>query len=134
MRRPARSVIGLAALAASLAAAAPARAAEPEGPITLTWPTVAGCPDEREVRAEIERVLGGPPSAASRRYLRAQATVSRGNGGGYHVHLVTDLGGVTGEREFDGPTCAAVARAAALIVALTFDPDALARRAEGSPA
>jgi hypothetical protein len=97
------------------------------------WASVAGCPKDREVRAEIERVLGGPPSPASRRYLRAEATVSRTGTGGFHLHLITDLGGTVGERDFDGPTCAAVANAAALIVALTFDPDALTRRAEPAP-
>jgi hypothetical protein len=134
MRRPPRGLIGLAALAAALAGAAPARAAgDPEGPITLAWSAVASCPDAGEVRAEIDRVLGGPPSPESRRYLRAQATVSSSARGGFHVHLVTDLGGVPGERDFDGPTCAAVARATALIVALTFDPDALTRHAEAPP-
>jgi hypothetical protein len=133
MRRAATSVIGLSGLAVALAAA-PARAAgEGEGPISLAWSSVAGCPDAHEVRAEIERVLGGPPSPSTRRYLRAQATVSRGSGAGFHVHLITDLGGVPGERDLDGPTCAAVARATALIVALTFDPDALTRRAEADP-
>ncbi len=38
-----------------------------------------------------------------------------------------------GERDFSGPTCLAVANAAALIVALTFDPEALARRTETVP-
>ncbi len=119
-------MVGLAALAA----AGPARADEaPEEPIVLQWTAPPGCPKERDVRAEIERVLGGPPDAASRRYLRAEARASR-RGESFHVHLVTDLGGVIGERDFDGPTCSAVANAAALIVALTFDPDALARRSE----
>lgn len=122
-------MIGLAALAA----ARPARAGGEAGePIVLQWVAPPGCPSERDVRAEMERVLGGPPDPASRRYLRAEARVSRAGGEGFHVHLVTDLGGVIGERDLDGPTCVAVANAAALIVALTFDPDALARRAEAA--
>jgi hypothetical protein len=129
VRRPKAGAIGLAALLAAPTALA---AGEPE-PITLAWASVPGCPGERDVRAEIERVLGGPPNPASRRYLRAEARVSRA-GTGFHVHLVTDLGGVTGERDLDGPTCAAVANATALIVALTFDPEALERRNEVSKA
>jgi hypothetical protein len=83
------------------------------------------------VRAEIERALGGPPDPATRRYLRAEAHVKQ-VGAGFHLHLVTDLGGAVGERDLDGPTCAAVARAAAVIVALTFDPEAVARRASAA--
>ena len=128
MRWQAAGAIGIAAL---LAAGSALPAGEPGDPIALGWTSLPGCPGERQVHAEIERVLGGPPDPASRRYLRAEARVSRA-GAGFHVHIVTDLGGVTGERDIDGPTCAAVANAAALIVALTFDPDALSRRAEGA--
>jgi hypothetical protein len=127
MRLSAAGAIGLAVLAA----VRPARAAgEPGEPIVLQWAAPPGCPSEEGVRAEIERVLGGPPDPASPRYLRAEARVARA-GDGFHVHLLTDLGGVLGERELDGRTCLAVAHAAALIVALTFDPEALARRSEG---
>jgi hypothetical protein len=128
MRRAAAGAIGLAVLFAT-GTALPA--GDGGDPISLAWTGLPGCPGDREVRAEIERVLGGPPDPASRRYLRAEARVSR-TGAGFHVHIVTDLGGVLGERDLDGPTCAAVANAAALIVALTFDPDALAHRAEAA--
>jgi hypothetical protein len=128
MRLPAAGAIGLAVLAAAGLARA---AGEPGEPIALTWDAPPGCPREADVRAEIERVLGGPPDPASRRYLRAEVRVSRG-GDGFHVHLLTDLGGAIGERDFAGPTCLAVANAAALIVALTFDPQALARRTEAA--
>ena len=126
MRWQAAGAIGIAAL---LTARAALPAFDPGEPIALAWASLPGCPGEPEVRAEIERVLGSPPDPASRRYLRAEARVSRA-GAGFHVHIVTDLGGVTGERDIDGPTCAAVGNAAALIVALTFDPEALSRRAE----
>ncbi len=129
MMRRAAGAIGLAVLLA----AGTAIAAEPGDPIALAWAGLPGCPGERDVRAEIERILGGPPDPASPRYLRAEAAVSRAGSGRFHVHLVTDLGGVLGERDFDGPTCAAVANAAALIVALTFDPEALARRTDPAP-
>jgi hypothetical protein len=131
MRRPGAGAIGLAVLAVS----APGfSAGEPGEPIVLQWAAPPGCPSERDVHAEIERVLGGPPDPASRRYLRAEARVSRAGSDTFHVHLVTDLGGVLGERDLDGRTCAAVANAAALIVALTFDPEALAHRAEAAEA
>ncbi len=120
---------------AVLAAACPALPAGDAGePIALQWVGPPGCPSEREVRAEIERVLGGPPDPATQPHLRAQARVSGGRGGDFHVHLITDLGGVIGERDLHGGTCAAVANAAALIVALTFDPAALARRTTPAPA
>ncbi len=120
-------------LAALLATGTALSAGGAEEPISLAWTALPGCPGDREVRAEIERVLGGPPDPASARYLRAEARVSRA-GAGFHVHIVTDLGGVIGERDLDGPTCGAVANAAALIVALTFDPEALTRHADATAA
>ena len=128
MRWPAACAIGVAVLAA-------ASPALPDGePIVLQWSAPPGCPSEREVRTEVERVLGGPPDPASRLFLSARAKVTRGGAQGFHVHLVTDLGGAIGERDLDGRTCAAVANATALIVALTFDPTALARKAAPAPA
>jgi hypothetical protein len=131
MRWPVECATGLAVLAAACPALPAVDAGEP---IALTWVGPPGCPSEREVRAEIERVLGGPPDPAIQPHLRAEARVSGGRGGDFHVHLITDLGGVIGERDLHGRTCAAVANAAALIVALTFDPAALARRTNPAPA
>jgi len=113
---------------ATVATSRSSRADDPSAPIAITWDALPSCPSKDEVQYEIERVLGGPPNPESRRYLRAEARVSR-FGSGFHLHLITDLGGAVGERDLDGPTCGAVARAAALIVALTFDPDAVARQA-----
>jgi hypothetical protein len=107
---------------------------EPAGPIVLRWAAPAGCPTEGEVRAEVDRVLGGPPAATSPRHLRAEAVVTRAGTEGFRIHLFTDMGGSLGEREFGGPTCRAVAKAAAVIVAITFDPDAIARQGPGGTA
>jgi hypothetical protein len=128
MAQPSASAVGLAVLALSGAALA---ADEPAAPIVLRWAAPPGCPTESEVRDDVDRVLGGAPAATSPRHLRAEAVVTRAGTGGFRIHLVTDMGGSLGEREFGGPTCRAVAKAAAVIVALTFDPDAIARKAAG---
>src|SRR5262249_48613472 len=73
MRRSAAVPLGLAMLVVSGPALS---AGEPGAPISLAWVGMPGCPDESDLRAEIERVLGGPPDPASRRYLRAEARVS----------------------------------------------------------
>ncbi|APR82271.1 Vegetative cell wall protein gp1 precursor (Hydroxyproline-rich glycoprotein 1) [Minicystis rosea] len=109
-------------------------AGSPASPIELRWSAPSGCPTEAEVGAEIERALGGAPDPASPRHLRAEAIASRAGKEGFRVHLVTDMGGAIGERDFAGPSCLSVARAAALIVALTFDPEAVARRSADGPA
>jgi hypothetical protein len=123
MAQPSASVVGLAVLAVSGAAFA-----DEPAPIVLRWSAPAGCPTESEVREDVDRVLGGAPAASSPRHLRAEAVVTRAGKAGFRIHLVTDMGGSLGERDFGGPTCRAVAKAAAVIVALTFDPDAIARK------
>ncbi len=124
MAQPSASAVGLAVLVFAGAALAD----EPAAPVVLRWTAPVGCPTEGEVRDEIDRVLGGAPAATSPRHLRADAVVTRAGKEGFHIHLVTDMGGSLGERDFGGPTCRAVAKAAAVIVALTFDPDAIARK------
>lgn len=125
-----RSAVQTALAFAVLALALPALAdTDPVAPISLRWSAPAGCPAESDVLAEVFRVLGGPPDFGSPRHLRAEGTILRKSDGAYRVHIVTDMGGAIGERDLSAPACAAVSKAAALIVALTFDPDALARKA-----
>jgi hypothetical protein len=126
LSKPTCGAVGLAVLC--LAGAAPAAAASAAAPIELRWTAPAGCPSEREVSNEIERLLGGPPDPSSPRHLRVEAAVSLAREGGLRVHLTTDMGGSIGERDLDAPSCAALAKAVALIVAFTFDPEAVAKR------
>src|SRR6185503_3640454 len=72
--------------------------------------------------------------SAQRKRLTATARVERTPSSGYRVRLTTELGGTTGERVLDAPTCPALADAAALVIALTFDPDVVAARRSAEPA
>lgn len=120
---PYAGAIGLAVLGFTVTV----RAAD-TAPITLRWTAPAGCPAQEEIRQEIDRLLGGPRDPASPRHLRAEAVVMHTRDGGFRVHITTDMAGSIGEQEFDAPSCAALAEAAALIVAFTFDPEAVTKR------
>jgi hypothetical protein len=107
-----------AALAASLialGAAAPARAALP---LTLTWLGPTGCPTAADVRAEVERLVrfprGQEPSA-----LVADGRVENSDGR-WRLRLHTERDGVEGERELEADSCASLAHAATLVIALAF--------------
>ena len=110
-------------------------AAQPAGaPITLQWDAPSGgeCPSGDAVRAEVERLLGGKPSAGAGRRLSARAQVAQVEGGTWELTLRTSIAGEEGEgeRTLHAPSCEALAGAAALIVALGFDPAAVAAQAE----
>jgi hypothetical protein len=54
-------------------------------------------------------------------------------GAAFTVRIQTDLRGVGGERSLEGDTCAAVASATALILAMALDPDAVRGTASPTP-
>jgi len=112
---------------------APQRGAaqQDDGSIALAWNAPPECPTQRDVLEEIHRRLGGTP-APGRSRLRASGTVQREGDGRYRVHLTTDVGGVGGDKELDDASCSALTDAAALVLALTFDPEAVAA-ASASP-
>jgi hypothetical protein len=98
-----------------------ARAAD--GP-SLRWSAPAECPAETQLRAEIDRLVARPGSP-SRAMAEVAAEVTRDAGGPYRLRLViTDRDGGIRERRVDGATCAEVAGAAAVILALASDDDA----------
>jgi hypothetical protein len=98
-----------------------ARAASP---LTLSWSAPAECPSEADVVAAVDERLGGSTSKAP---VDAKATVTRRRDGTWQVVLSTDQAGTAGERTLAGQTCASVASATALILALTIDPEVLSR-------
>ena len=126
MGRSARYAALLGALAAALFVAhARAETANGARAVTLRWGAPAGCPDGSYVEAEIARLLAG--SDAPARTLDAQADVTRGSNGRWHVRLLTRSGGAggeagSGERSLDAASCKALADASALIVAMAVDP------------
>ncbi|HEY2900304.1 MAG TPA: hypothetical protein VGL59_07000, partial [Polyangia bacterium] len=118
-----------AALIAALATAAPlaARADDEQPPpeLTLSWRAPADCPSAADVEGQFARLLGGVRRKPSRKHLDATATVTRTPGNSWSVQLQTMLDGVPGQRTLEGDSCWTVASAAALILALTIDPNAV---------
>ena len=114
-------------VAACLFGAPPAEGQTPppsSGPIALTWSAPAGCPDKAAVLARIERLLGGPPQGSDRR-LDARAEVEE-IPRGFRLEIDLATGDFESKRVLQGALCESVADAAALVIALAFDPDAVA--------
>jgi len=109
-------------------------AAQPaDSPITLLWEVPAGseCPAANVVSAEVERLLGGKPGTNSGRRLIIRAIVARNEDGSWTLTMRTANAGEEpdGERLLHAPSCEELASAAALIIALGFDPAAVAAQA-----
>jgi hypothetical protein len=95
----------------------PARAfAENAELVDLQWAAPSECPDSDAVRARI-RKLAGPTHTAGNQ-LRAEATVTRKDEGGFHLQLVIRAGNLEGTRNIDAKSCADLAGAAAVALAL----------------
>jgi hypothetical protein len=95
----------------------------PSGRVALVWTVPPECPSEGAVLAEMERVLGGPPS----RGAKVKAEVEELGAHLWSEHLATEVEGVFGERTLEADSCEGLAAATALILAWTIDP---ARAAE----
>ncbi|WP_437878103.1 hypothetical protein [Sorangium sp. So ce513] len=130
--RRARQGISVALAAALAAAATEARAGEGAWGVDLDWAAPDACADGGRVLAEIEQRLGRPAAAHGGPRLRARAEVSQNARGSWDLHLTTTLGEATSSRDLHGETCAELASAAALIIALALDPEAAARAPMGS--
>lgn len=126
-----RVVRSIALAAASIAASTawPASSAATDesdvGPVVLEWRAPQECPDGPSVQAEVKKLLGGA-FAPSDRTVHAVAEVVR-TADGFHVDLKTELQGIPGRRSFDHDTCASLASAVALVVALAVNPERVAQ-------
>jgi len=102
--------------------AAPAVAAS--SPVKLRWTAPPSCPQAADVEREIDRLLG--ERSAGETPLEVTGAVRRDEAGRYRVRL--EIKGEDGpsSREVDASSCAALGDAAALIIAMTIDPDAVA--------
>ncbi|WP_437280377.1 hypothetical protein WME90_07395 [Sorangium sp. So ce375] len=111
----------------------PARAlAAPAEPrtIDLRWKAPDGCPPIDEVRSEIARLLG---TSEQRQPIEVEITIARERDRRYRLDLHIRAP-APGERVIHGDDCASMSRAAALIVAMSIDPDAVARNVAAQPA
>ncbi|MFO0588285.1 MAG: hypothetical protein U0441_12125 [Polyangiaceae bacterium] len=102
----------------------PAGQGSAAGPITLHWTAPAECPAADDVAARMNRLLGGPPKPGDHK-LEATATVEP-LPRGYRLEITVTSGDYSSTRILQGAQCDAVADAAALVIALAFDPDAVA--------
>ncbi|WP_437895781.1 hypothetical protein [Sorangium sp. So ce124] len=125
----AKAILLAAHALAFVAAARDARAdtAVNAGGVELDWSAPGECADRGRVLAEIEQRLGRSSAANGEPPLKARAVVSRNERGSWDLRLTTTLGETTRSRELHGETCAELADAAALIIALAIDPDAASR-------
>jgi hypothetical protein len=96
-----------------------ARAAEPGHGIELVWHAPSGCPDEAWARKAVDAYLGHRKRDAFKP-IAVRVAITAVPGGRWRATL--SLGGGSGDRVFEGGTCARVGDAAVLIVALMLDP------------
>lgn len=116
-------------VAAVLPASSLAAPAEPRA-VDLRWEAPDGCPPADEVRGEIARLLG-----ASEQHQPIEVEIAVARAGGARLRLDLRIRAPSpGERVIRGDDCASMSRAAALIVAMSIDPDAVARNAAAQPA
>ena len=100
------------------------RAALAQDALALVWSAPPSCPSRDEVVARVARLRPNLTRAASG--LRATATVTPAPRGRWRVRLRTEVHGDVGERSLEGRTCALIADATAVVLALASDalPDA----------
>jgi hypothetical protein len=108
-----------------------AAAAPPE--LTLTWQAPAVCPTPADVEAQFVRLLGGAARVPTGKHVTATATVHVASPGRWILELTTVLDGAGGKRSLSGDSCASVASAAGLILALMIDPAAAERMSADAP-
>ncbi len=122
---------------AAMTSAETARAQDSGSPaqepsVALIWIAPEQCPDERWVKAEVERLIGRPLVTAEGEPTIAVHGILEGTEkGGWVLRLRTVQAGNPGLRELEAEQCGTLAKAAALILALSIDPRAVEeRRAE----
>jgi hypothetical protein len=118
------------AIAAQCSWPARAAAAEPAAPpLRLEWHAPAGCPDREHAQAAIAAALGKPlPPRDEPAVVRVQ--IAQREDGQWNADIWMYGADGSGERSFAGASCAHVADAAALIVAMALDPSAAPERAD----
>ncbi len=90
--------------------------------LDLTVRAPSTCPLGSEIEREITRLVGDAPRDKGR--LKATIDITGSDDRTWRARVQSEYGGEGGERVLEGGTCRAVARAAALVVALTVDSHA----------
>jgi hypothetical protein len=109
-----------------------ARADSAEDPIHLDWRAPDGCPTQAEVRKKVGAMLGGVRSPKAARRISARGVIVERTDPSeprYFMELSTETEGARGHRTLASASCSELGSAAAVIVALAFDPEVLTRQA-----
>jgi hypothetical protein len=88
-------------------------------PIDLQWSAPAECPSRDAVLEDAAHVLSQAPELRS--HATARADITRDEWGQWHAALSVDADGAHSDRVLDAESCQAIAKAAALIVALAVE-------------
>ncbi len=99
--------------------------------LKLSWDAPVGCPTQREVERQVEKLLVGRAPASAE--LEASVVVSQQPSGDFRASLTTGSAGITGTRTLKGESCSAIALATSVVLALTLVPDANTAGSEPQP-
>jgi hypothetical protein len=113
-RVPSRWSIAALVAASAVCSAGPASAQAQRVP--LSWNAPPGCPTAAEVVADVDRNLAA--AGERRAAFVAVVDVTEGPKGLWQAHLRVEARGGQAERRFEAESCAAIASATALIIAL----------------
>lgn len=127
------AAVRLVALVLDLEGAAPSTTrTTPAASVEFRWDAPAGCPDEAEVLAQLERLLGGPLTERRGARLTAIARVRQEPGGAWDLRLWTVSDEGTLQRSLSHERCDMLASAGVFIAAMAIDPLAGERLIDGT--
>ena len=116
----------LSCLAASAVLSLPRAAAadtSSTNPVDFVWDAPLECPTTATILMEVAKISSTAPST---RKWRARASVERGAGGVWALHLSTEVDGRQDTRDFSAASCADLAATAAVVLAVAIDPTRVA--------
>ena len=118
-------VLGVGATRDARAQGAPPQRVAGGDVVEIELEAPAGCAARALAQAELERLLGEARRTGER--LLARGTIVEAGAGHYRLELQLERGGATSSRELEAKSCETLAEVAALLVALSHDPDAVER-------
>ncbi len=89
--------------------------------LTIQWQAPARCPQQSDVTERVRKLSGSPSSLQAA--LQADGIITQADDGQFHLKLTLRAGGLVGERNIDSRSCADLARAAAVAIALLLHSD-----------
>jgi hypothetical protein len=96
--------------------------AQPATGLNLRWAAPVGCPQQTDVRDRVTKLTGSV--SPTQGPLQAEGTISQTDNARFHLKLVMRSGGLVGERNLDSTSCADLAGAAAVTLALLMRSEA----------